>query len=149
MNNTRTITHPDGRREVIRVFDTQSLEEWSPEDPHAFEHSIIWLRDISGLDYVRVATVRTAQSRQGRLRAGDGRITVVGYSRLTDDAAPDSTTKAYVRRIFFLREEDMRGNMNTIPRDVLDPNSLAPGESGKPPQPVKNDVGYPYYLRHA
>ena len=149
MNHTRTITHPDGRREIIRVFDTQALQSWSADDPHAYEHSIIWLRDVSALDYVRVATIKTARSRQGRLRAGEGQITIVGYSRLTDDAPPDSVTKAYVRRIFFLSDQDARANMNSFPADAVDPNSLAPGVEGQPPRPVKSELGYPYYLRHA
>ncbi len=145
MIDTRTVNYGDGRLEVARLINDRNIDQWDRRDPLAFESSIIWTRDISALDFVRVATVRNARSRRGALRLDDSRLTVVGYSKLTDDAPTDPKTHHYTRRVFYLRDEDSRLNMNAFPRGAIDPSSLSPGAKGLSPQ--ASESGYPYYLR--
>ncbi len=144
MIDTRTVNYGDGRQEVARLINDRNMNQWDSRDPLAYESSIIWTQDISALDFVRVATVRNARSRRGALKLDDSRLTVVGYSKLTDDA-PTDTTHHFTRRVFYLRNEDSRLNMNAFPRGAVDPNSLMPGGTGNSPHASEN--GYPYYLR--
>ncbi|MDP7015261.1 MAG: DUF6009 family protein [Pirellulaceae bacterium] len=146
MINTRTISHHDGRQEVVRVINETSLESWDCQDPFAFEQSIVWNEDVSNLDFVRVALVKNARSRRGRIRLDHrGISTVLGYSKLTVDAPLDPSTGGYSRRVFFLKEEDERLNMNAIPHNAIDPQTILPGRAGAPPK--ADEGGYPYYLR--
>ena len=114
-------------------------------NPLIHEASIVWNEDISGLDFVRVATIRNARHRRGRLLMDDPRITVIGYSRLADDAPADPESRTFTRRVFYLREEDSRLNMNAFPAGSIDPQSIEPGKPGIPPK--LSERGYPYYLR--
>ncbi len=130
---------------MARLVNDRNVEQWNREDPLAFESSIIWTQDVTTLDFVRVATVRNARNRRGRLRLDDPRITVVGYSKLSDGAPTDPETRHFVRRVFYLREEDSRLNMNAFPPSAIDPKTVAPGVQGR--KPATDESGYPYYLR--
>ena len=145
MIDTRTVNYGDGRTEVARLVNNHNVDQWDRSDPLAFESSVIWTQDIESLDFVRVATVRNARNRGGKLRLDDDRLTVVGYTKLTDDAPTDPRTHHFTRRIFYLREEDSRLNLNAYPKDAVDPKSVYPGVEGE--APATSERGYPYYLR--
>ena len=128
MIKTRTIRRTDGRVEIMRVLSTDALDGWSREDPLAYEKSIVWTEDITGLDYVRVTTIHSARSRRGPLQAG-GKIRVVGYAKLTANAPrnPDGTT--YSRRMFYIKIDE--GDATGRPADAVDPRSVLPGMPGR------------------
>lgn len=145
MIDTRTVNYGDGRTEVARLVNNHNVDQWDRGNPLAFESSVIWTQEITELDFVRVATVRNARNRTGKLRLDDPRLTVVGYSKLTDDAPTDPETHHFTRRIFYLREEDSRLNLNAFPKGSVDPKSVYPGVVGH--SPMTSERGYPYYLR--
>jgi hypothetical protein len=145
MMNTRVMKNRDGSQEIVRVLDDDSLGCWSPQRPLAFEKSVVWLRPLESLDFVRVALVRRARSRRGPLVA-DGAGVVVGYTKLTTDAPRDPKTGAFCRRLFYLRDEDSQLNMNQFPPDAIDPRTVLPGIAGDPPNIQEVERGYPWYL---
>jgi len=145
MLNTRIVNNDDGSREIIRVLDTQTLGSWSPQRPLAFEKSVVWLRPIENLDFVRVALLRGALSRRGPLVA-EGAGVVVGYTKLTTDAPRDPSTGAFTRRLFYLKDEDSLLNMNQFPPNAIDPRTILPGVVGEPPKVEELERGYPWYL---
>jgi hypothetical protein len=145
MINTRIVHNDDGSREIIRILDDDTLGEWSPRRPLAFEKSIVWLRPMENLDFVRVALLRSARSRRGPLLA-EGAGTVVGYSKLTTDAPRDPKTRAFTRRLFYLKDEDSQLNMNQFPPNTIDPCTVLPGIVGEPPNVEEIERGYPWYL---
>jgi len=119
----------DGRREVIRLLSADSMDGWSMDDPLTYEKSIIWLRDISDLPFVRVKWVHKARSRRGPLYLGAGGETV-GYSRLTPDAPRDPTTGGYIRRVFYRLESDDAIELlpgDALPESAIDPRTIVPG----------------------
>lgn len=116
-------------------------------NPLQHESSIVWTEDISRLDFVRVAVIRNARSRRGRLMLDDPRVTVVGYSKLLESAPADPQSDLFTRRIFYLREEDSRLNMNAFPMMAIDPKTVGPGLAGEKPR--TDERGYPFYLRRS
>lgn len=132
----RTVTYRDGRCEIVQVLDDDQLQDWSKSDPLGFEASVMWLYPPDKLPFVRVMTVRNCKSRRGRLSTG-GTGRVLGYSRLTSDAPFNGDTGGFVRRVFYVREDDLQNNRimeDRIPKKAVDPASLAPGIHGKPAQ---------------
>ena len=117
--------HADGRVELVRLISTD--DSWSAGDPLAFERSIVWLRPVEDLPYVREKTVVGVRTRTGPLRV-DGAAELVGYSTLSDDAPIDSETHGYQRRIFYLRPEDPRPGRP--PKRAVDPTTVLPGVLG-------------------
>lgn len=148
MINTRRVSSPDGGEEIIRILDDRLLDQWQRDNPLAFEKSIVWLRPLETLDFVRVAMVRNAKSRRGPLLCS-ANVTILGYSKLTLDAPFDPATKAYTRRLFYLTDSDYGLNMNQFPADSLDPNTILPGAAGSPPDLKKTERGYPWWLCRA
>jgi hypothetical protein len=145
MISIREIRNDDGSHEIIRILDDKSLGQWSPRRPLAFEKSIVWLRPIENLDFVRMAILRRARSRRGPLVV-QAKGVVVGYSRLTTDAPRDPKTGAFVRRLFYLKDEDSLLNMNQFPTNAINPQTVLPGVIGEPPRAEDIDRGYPWYL---
>ena len=132
----RTVTHTDGRCEIVQVLDDDQLQDWSSSDPLGFEASIMWLYPPQKIPYVRVMTVRNCKSRRGRLSTG-GTGRVLGYSRLTSDAPFNSETGGFIRRVFYVRETDLQDNRileAPIPEQAVNPTSIAPGVHGEPAQ---------------
>ena len=128
---TRVRTLKDGTHEVIRLLSPDELESWSKDDPLSYEKSIVWLRDLADLPFVRVRTVRNALSRRGPIYLGAA-AHVVGYSKLTPNAPRDPDTRGYVRRVFYLRDADLGASAET-PANTIDPRSVLPGhEDGSP-----------------
>jgi hypothetical protein len=148
MIKTRTQYRADGSCEIIRILDQQVLGRWSPGKPLAFEKSVVWLKPLEGLDFVRVALIANARSRRGPLLCGGGQI-ALGYSKLTVDAPRHPDTGGYVRRIFYLKEKDSQLNMNQFPPDAIDPRTVLPGFAGDPPRVEEWERGYPHYMRRA
>jgi len=145
MINTRTVQLADGSIEVVRILDDHLLKGWQPNNPLAFEKSILWLSPIESLDFVRVGHVRRAQSRRGPLVCSHSDVVLLGYSKLTCDAPVDPATKAYRRRLFYLRENDFLLNMNEFPDGAIDPQTILPGASGSPPNLQEIERGYPWW----
>ena len=148
MINTRRISRPDGGEEIVRILDGQLLHQWQRENPLAFEKSIVWLRPLETLDFVRVAMIRNAKSRRGPLLCSTD-VTILGYSKLTVDAPFDPQTKAYTRRLFYLTDSDFELNMNQFPKGAIDPQTIQPGDAGTAPDLQKVERGYPWWLCRA
>ena len=129
---TRRLQHQDGRTEIVRVLSTEDLIAWSHNDPLAYEKSIVWLEDIQNLGYVRVVQVRCAKSRRGPLVLNSGER-VIGYAKLMPDAPRDATTQRFARRLFYLKDCDVRDGFDAIPATAIDPRSVFPGVVGDAP----------------
>ncbi|MFV1963805.1 MAG: DUF6009 family protein [Pirellulaceae bacterium] len=132
MVKTRSVRYPDGRCEIIRVLSADDLADWSDDDPLSYEKSVVWLEDVTSLPYVRVAEVRCARSRRGRLRLSS-RERVVGYSKLMADAPRDPATKRFTRRLFYLKDTDVDSSEDPAPEHAVDPGTVLPGTRGKRP----------------
>jgi hypothetical protein len=128
MIETRTVTHEDGRSEVIRVLDLDELDAASFTDPVSYEKSIVWLEDISEVDRVHVALVRCCNSRTQPLELeGLGRL--IGYSKLTSNAPLDPQTRLFTRRIFIIPDDDEGlkiTNRYVVPAGTVDPKQILP-----------------------
>ena len=120
----------DGAREVIRLLSPDDLEGFEKDDPLLFEKSLVWLEDVATLPYVRVKLVRTARSRRGPISFGDGGR-VVGYAKLTPNALRCPESKGYIRRVFYLRSDDLLDSNTSLPASAYDPRTLFPGEKGR------------------
>ena len=126
MASTRTIHHPDGSLEIVRVLDDTALVSFAEWDPIAYESSIVWLEDIHEIPFVRFMLATNCETRTGKLLPqNNGRI--FGYSKLTVDA-PTNPNGFYTRRIFFRFAED-EINLHA-PQGVIDPLTIAPGKRG-------------------
>ncbi len=148
MINTRHVARPDGGEEIVRILDDHLLNQWQPDNPLAFEKSIVWLRPLDTLDFVRVAIVRNAKSRRGPLLCSAD-VTILGYSKLTQDAPFDPKTKTYTRRLFYLAPSDFELNTNQFPAAAIDPVTILPGEAGRAPDLHEAERGYPWWLCRA
>ncbi len=126
MATIRTKHHDDGRIELIRLISAN--ESWSVSDPLAFEKSIVWLRPIDDLTYVRESYAEGVRSRNAPIRV-EGSAELIGYATLTADAPLDATHHGYRRRIFYLRSKDpVEGRP---PSKAVDPRTVLPGVAGK------------------
>ncbi|MFW6170504.1 MAG: DUF6009 family protein [Planctomycetota bacterium] len=119
-----------GGREVIRLLAPEDLEGFSYDDPLMFEKSIVWLEDVESFPFVRVKMVRTARSRRGPISFSKG-VRVVGYARVTRDAPRYPKTNGYIRRVFYLKADDLAQPGAFIPDSAYDPKSIVPGEKGQ------------------
>jgi hypothetical protein len=127
---TRIRELKDGAREIIRLLSPDDMDGWLKDDPLSYEKSIVWLSDVARVKFVRIKTVRTAMSRRGPIYLGDG-ARVVGYSKLTPNAPRSPDTGTFVRRVFYLRPEDIAWNVASVPVDAVDPRTLLPGVPGE------------------
>jgi len=141
----RTLRHPDGKLEIQRlVMPTPELSK--PQDPLAFESSLLWLLPVESLDYVRVAVIHNAKSRSGPLLLKGGAV-LAGYSKLADTAPADARSHCFARRVFYLMLEDGSRNLNDIPETAVDPATLLPGFPGSAPDISRFNRGYPRHAR--
>lgn len=76
-------------------------------------------------------------------RAG---LLVLGYSRLASDAPRHPVTGGYLRRMFYLLEQDTQLNMNQFPPEARDPRTILPGVQGDAPSVAEWDRGYPRHM---
>lgn len=139
MDKFRTRERPDGSREIIRVLTTEDLQDWKEDNPLGYEQSIVWVRDISRLPFVRVAHAQGVRSRRGRLRLSTGQH-VVGYAKLMEDAPRDPQTNGYTRRVFFVTDDDLAAGGAQVPRGAVDPRTVFPGVPGKAPSKLPPSV---------
>lgn len=110
MVKTRNIMYEDGRLEIRRVISADNLVDWEQDNPLAFERSIVWIRPVLDLPYVRTAFVKNARSRRGPLLTANEDQIVVGYSKLTADAPMQGLDYLYYqRRVFYLKSQDLEG----------------------------------------
>jgi hypothetical protein len=122
------------------------------EDEIRDETEIVWLEDISKLDYVRQSLDRLPSRRGKPAYHRDGRM--VGYAVLGPGAKPSRTSGTWRRRVFWLlphdRDTDEDGLYATgAPAEAVDPGTLAPGNKGRkterseggPPSSAMQELG--------
>lgn len=103
------------------------------EDEIEHEAAVVWLEDISCLDYVR-QTLDRLPTRRGRpAYHRDGRM--VGYAQLGPGAKPSRSSGTFRRRVFWLLPHDRdtapEGLYATgAPVEAVDPRTVAPGSKG-------------------
>jgi hypothetical protein len=132
MTQTKRIKHEDGRIEIVRIINNEVLTEWKEWNPLAYEASIVWLKDVKDLTFVRAQFVNYCTHRRNEL-IPEGKGKVVGYSRLTTDARTNPKTGYYTRRVFFLLdgENGRVAEGASPPKGAVCPNSIGPSVFGK------------------
>ncbi|MFZ4156693.1 DUF6009 family protein [Streptomyces pseudogriseolus] len=103
------------------------------EDEICHEAELVWLEDITALDYVRQSLDRLPTRRGRPAYHRDGRM--VGYALLGPQAKPSRSSGTFRRRVFWLlphdRDTDPEGLYATgAPAEAVDPRTLAPGRKG-------------------
>jgi hypothetical protein len=122
------------------------------DDEIAQEAELVWLEDITALDYVRQSLDRLPNRRGRPAYHRDGRM--VGYARLEPDAKPSKASGTFRRRVFWLlphdRDTDRTGLYATgAPAEAVDPRTLVPGSRGRkterseggPPSAAMQELG--------
>jgi len=104
------------------------------EEELVHEDDLVWLEDISTLDYVRQSLDRLPTRRGKPAYHRDGRM--VGYAVLGPRAKPSRSSGTFRRRVFWLlphdRDTDPEGlYTNGAPAEAIDPRTLAPGSKGR------------------
>ncbi|MCP3822939.1 DUF6009 family protein [Streptomyces sp. A3M-1-3] len=104
------------------------------EDEISHEADLVWLEDITALDYVRQSLDRLATRRGKPAYHRAGRM--VGYAQLGQMAKPSRTSGTFRRRVFWLlphdRDTDPGGLYATgAPAEAVDPRTLAAGSKGR------------------
>jgi hypothetical protein len=122
------------------------------DDEIVHETELVWLEDITDLDYVRQSLDRLP-TRKGRpAYHRDGRL--VGYAQLGPDAKSSRSSGTFRRRVFWLlphdRDTEPDGLYSTgAPAEAIDPRTLAPGSKGRkterseggPPSSAMQELG--------
>ncbi|MFI5671149.1 DUF6009 family protein [Streptomyces sp. NPDC051704] len=103
------------------------------EDEIVHEVDLVWLEDISRLDYVRQSLDRLPTRRGRPAYHRDGRM--VGYALLGPKAKPSRSSGTFRRRVFWLLPHDRdtapEGLYATgAPAEAVDVGTLAPGNKG-------------------
>lgn len=104
------------------------------EDEIVHEVGLVWLEDISRLDYVRQSLDRLP-TRCGRpAYRRDGRL--VGYALLGPQAKPSRLSGTFRRRLFWLLPHDRDTVPDGLyatgsPAEAVDVLTLAPGDRGR------------------
>jgi hypothetical protein len=114
------------------------------EDEIAHETAVVWLEDVSGLDYVRQSLDRLPTRRGKPAYHRNGRM--VGYAQLGPDAKPSRFSGTFRRRVFWLLPHDRdtapEGLYATgAPAEAVDPRTVAPGSKGL--RTVRSEGGPP------
>lgn len=103
------------------------------EEEVVHEVDIVWLEDISELDYVRQSLDRLPTRRGKPPYHRDGRM--VGYALLGPDAKPSRSSGTFRRRVFWLLPHDRDAEPTGLyakgaPAEGVDPRTLAPRTKG-------------------
>ena len=107
------------------------------------EKNIVWLEDLNDCPWVRESSTdfRTKQgiSKNRQSEIERGRIKLIGYGELEDDAPSgfinDATgRKHYYRRIFTIRNDDYENYKNDYPTEAVDPLTVEPKTLGISPK---------------
>ncbi|MEU2930623.1 DUF6009 family protein [Streptomyces sp. NPDC007251] len=104
------------------------------EDEIVHEVDLVWLEDISALDYVRQSLDRLPSRRGRPAYHRDGRM--VGYALLGPKAKPSRSSGTFRRRVFWLLPHDRDTVPDGLyatgaPAEAVDPRTLAPGSKGR------------------
>lgn len=101
------------------------------------EESIVWLEDVTHMDYVR-ETLWTCARRRGRIpRWPAGDWLLVGYAELRADAPNSGSNGRFDRRVFWLKSHDRALDPHGVyassnaPVEAVDPRTVAPGVPGE------------------
>ncbi|WP_327286118.1 MULTISPECIES: DUF6009 family protein [unclassified Streptomyces] len=103
------------------------------EDEILHEVDLVWLEDISRLDYVRQSLDRLPTRRGRPAYHRDGRM--VGYALLGPKAKPSRSSGTFRRRVFWLLPHDRDSAPEGLyatgaPAEAVDARTLAPGNKG-------------------
>lgn len=110
-------------------------------DPKDLTHEtdLVWLEDITHLDYVRQSLHRVSSRRQPPYHR-DGRL--VGYATLGTTAKASRASGTFLRRVFWLAPHDRDQQPNGLyataaPSEAVDPRTLhlAPAAGQRTPLP--------------
>ncbi|MFI7012254.1 DUF6009 family protein [Streptomyces sp. NPDC050145] len=122
------------------------------EDEISHEQELVWLEDVSSLDYVRQSLDRLSSRRGKPAYHRDGRM--VGYAVLGPKAKASRSSGTFRRRVFWLlphdRDTDPEGLYATgAPAEAVDPGTIAARvkgykterSEGGPPSAAMREIG--------
>ncbi|MFJ6700865.1 DUF6009 family protein [Streptomyces sp. NPDC091272] len=122
------------------------------EDEILHEIDLVWLEDVSDLDYVRQSLDRLPTRRGKPAYHRDGRM--VGYAVLGPGAKSSRSSGTFRRRVFWLLPHDRDTAPDGLyssgaPAEAVDPRTLAPGTKGRkterseggPPSSAMQELG--------
>ncbi|MEX1659178.1 DUF6009 family protein [Streptomyces pseudovenezuelae] len=122
------------------------------DDEIVHEVDLVWLEDLSQLDYVRQSLDRLPTRRGKPAYRRDGRM--VGYALLGSEAKPSRSSGTFRRRVFWLLPHDRDTVPDGLyatgaPAEAVDPRTLAPGSKGRRTgrseggEPAERELGIP------
>ncbi|MFE5595101.1 DUF6009 family protein [Streptomyces sp. NPDC056549] len=116
------------------------------------ESELVWLEDVSLLDYVRQSLDRLPTRSGKPAYHRDGRM--VGYAVLSTDAKASRASGTFRRRVFWLlphdRDSEPQGlYAGSAPAEAIDPDTLQPTVKGRkterseggPPSTAMQELG--------
>ncbi|MEU1075233.1 MULTISPECIES: DUF6009 family protein [unclassified Streptomyces] len=122
------------------------------DDEISHETELVWLEDISRLDYVRQSLDRLPTRRSKPAYHRDGRM--VGYALLGPKAKASPSSGTWRRRVFWVLPHDRDSEPDGLyatgaPAEAIDPRTLAPGSKGRkterseggPPSSAMRELG--------
>ncbi|GAA2116447.1 DUF6009 family protein [Kitasatospora saccharophila] len=122
------------------------------DDELVHEAELVWLEDISALDYVRQSLDRLPNRRGRPAYHRAGRL--VGYAQLGREAKASRSSGTFRRRVFWLLPHDRDARPEGLyatgaPAEAVDPGTLAPGTRGRkterseggPPSSAMRELG--------
>ncbi|KIF04306.1 transcription factor [Streptomyces sp. RSD-27] len=104
------------------------------DDEIHHEVELVWLEDVTELDYVRQSLDRLPTRRGKPAYHRDGRL--VGYAQLGPQAKPSRSSGTFRRRVFWLLPHDRDTLPDGLyatgaPAEAVDPTTLAAGSKGR------------------
>ncbi|MFD8978924.1 DUF6009 family protein [Streptomyces sp. NPDC059564] len=104
------------------------------DDEIHHEVDLIWLEDVTALDYVRQSLDRLPTRRGKPAYHRDGRL--VGYAQLGSKAKPSRPSGTFRRRVFWLLPHDRDTVPDGLyatgaPAEAVDPTTLVAGSRGR------------------
>ncbi len=107
------------------------------DDEIHHEVDLIWLEDVTELDYVRQSLDRLPTRRGKPAYHRDGRL--VGYAQLGPQAKPSRSSGTFRRRVFWLLPHDRDTAPDGLyasgaPAEAVDPTTLTAGSKGRKTQ---------------
>ncbi|MEY2233341.1 MULTISPECIES: DUF6009 family protein [unclassified Streptomyces] len=107
------------------------------DDEIHHEVDLVWLEDVTELDYVRQSLDRLPTRRGKPAYHRDGRL--VGYAQLGPQAKPSRSSGTFRRRVFWLLPHDRDTVPDGLyasgaPAEAVDPTTLTAGSKGRKTQ---------------
>ncbi|MFD3938043.1 DUF6009 family protein [Streptomyces sp. NPDC058611] len=104
------------------------------DDEIQHEVDLVWLEDVTELDYVRQSLDRLPTRRGKPAYHRDGRL--LGYAQLGPQAKPSRSSGTFRRRVFWLLPHDRDTVPDGLyasgaPAEAVDPTTLAAGIKGR------------------